>query len=411
MSDAVRSTTLDNGVLVLTERIPHVRSASLGVWFQQGASHEAPERLGESHMLEHLVFKGTERRTARELALSLESLGGSLDAYTTREHTAFQARVLDAHVGTAMEVLADLTLAPLLRSEDLELEREVVLEEIAQVEDTPDDQVFELHGASFWSGHAYGQTILGSKETVAGLSATGLAELHQRRYTGRGTIVAATGQVEHEQILALAERHFGACAPGEGPPSVHAPSGTRTGRERVESDTAQIHMVSAAPTVPHSDPRRLGVIVLSQALGGGMSSRLFQRIREELGLAYAVFSFHSFYARAGLAGVYLATRPESEEAALDALRAELHKLSQEGLTAEELESARQQVRGRVLLSLESTSARLYRLVGFALHDEPHEPLERLLARIEAVTEVDAASAAAEAFDPERQYLLTLGPAR
>jgi predicted Zn-dependent peptidase len=408
-AESVRFERLANGVRVLTEHMPGVRSVSVGVWVLQGGAHEAPERMGESHLLEHMVFKGTERRSPHEIALSLESLGGSLDAYTTREHTSFQARVLDAHLAEAMDVLADLVLRPLLREADLELEREVVLEEIAQVDDTPDDLVFELHGEHLWRGHPYGHSILGTRETVSGLDAEALRALHAERYRGRSLVVAAAGNLRHEQVLERAEALFGGLASGDPPPEVEAPPAAATGKVSIHRDTAQTHLVTGGPTVPHSDPRRIALVLLSQAFGGGMSSRLFQRIREELALAYTVFSYQSFYTRSGHAGVYVGTRPGWEGRALDAVREEYARLASGGLGPDELEQTRQQVKGQIMLSLESTGARLYRLAGFALHGEPYLDLDGLLARVDAVTRDEVAGAAAAFFDPDRQLVLTLGP--
>jgi predicted Zn-dependent peptidase len=405
----VRSTTLDNGVRVLSERISGVRSVSVGVWVHQGAAHEPAERMGESHLLEHMVFKGTERRSARDIAVALEALGGSLDAYTTREHTSFQARVLDAHLPQAVDVLADMVLRPLLRDEDLELEREVVLEEIAQVQDTPDDLVFELHGERLWDGHPYGHGILGTRQTVGSMSSEALRELHRTRYLGRSLVVAAAGNTTHERFLELAVEHFGGLAPGEPPPVVEEPRSAPPARVPVERASAQTHVVTGCATVAHSDPRRIPLVLLSQAFGGGMSSRLFQRIREELALAYTVFSYQSFYTRSGVSGVYVGTRPGWEERTLDALMDEYRRLAMEGLTDEELEQTRQQVKGQIMLSLESTGARLHRLAGFALHDEPFIDLDGLLARVDAVTRERAAEAAAQFFQPDGQLALTLGP--
>ncbi len=405
----LRSDVLDNGVQLLSEEIPGVRSASVGVWVRQGAAHESTLEMGASHLLEHLVFKGTDRRTARDLALALEGLGGSLDAYTSRENTSFQARVLDEHVSEALDVLADLTLAPLLRSEDLDLEREVVLEEISTVEDTPDDLVFELHGERLWAGHPYGHSILGTRETVAGMAAATLRRIHSERYVGRNLVVAAAGNVQHGPFLEAVGRLFGGVAGGERNCRVADPPRAARGDERVRRGGAQSHLVFGTDTPPHAHPSRYALVLISSALGGGMSSRLFQRIREELALAYTVFSFQSFYALAGLTGVYVGTRPSWEERAVDAVREELERVSREGLPEEELEQTKRQVKGQIMLSLESTGARLYRLAGFALYEEPYLDLDELLARIDAVTMDEVAAAAATYYDPDRQLLLRLGP--
>ncbi|HSM37411.1 MAG TPA: pitrilysin family protein [Longimicrobiales bacterium] len=413
---AYARTVIPNGATVLTERVPGVRSVSAGVWIRAGGAHESPDLLGISHLLEHMVFKGSERRSARDFALELESRGGALDAYTSREHTAYTARVLDTDLDVALDVLADLVLNPRLRADDLALEREVVLEEIAQVDDTPDDLVFELHGERLWGDHPYGRPILGTRDTVAALTSEHLRALHDRAYVPANMVIAAAGNVEHdafvERVAELFPPHPAPAGKGgrmaeaiEAPPEP-TPAGTRIPR-----DTAQTHIVTACATPGHADPLRHAMILVSNALGGGMSSRLFQRIREELGLSYTVYAFQSFYRLAGVAGAYLGTRPEWAERAADVLREEFRKLAAEGLTAEELEDGRNQLKGSLLLSLESTSARLQRLAGAELYDEPWLSPDELAAKIDAVGADDAARAGAVAFDPDRQVLLQLGPAR
>jgi predicted Zn-dependent peptidase len=400
---------LDGGPTVLTERVPGVRSVSTGVWVRAGGVHEPPEQSGVSHLLEHMVFKGSERRSARDFALELESRGGSLDAYTSREHTAYTARVLDTDLDVALDVLSDLVLNPLLREEDLALEREVVLEEIAQVDDTPDDLVFEMHGERLWRDHPYGRPILGTRETVAALTVADLRRLHERAYAPANVVIAAAGNVDHEVFM---ERVAALFAPAGAPPisDIALPADPAPEATRVARDTAQAHIVTACATPGHADPLRYAMVLVSNVFGGGMSSRLFQRIREELGLSYTVYAFQSFYRLAGVAGAYLGTRPEWAGRATDALREEFRRLAAEGLSARELEDGRSQLKGSLLLSLESTSARLQRLAGAELYDEPWLDPDELAARIDAVTLEDAARAAAVAFDPERQVLLQLGPA-
>jgi predicted Zn-dependent peptidase len=401
-------TTLPNGVRVLSEEIPGVRSAAVGVWVRQGAAHEPKQMMGASHLLEHLVFKGTKRRTAREVALSLESLGGGLDAYTSREHTSYQARVLDEHLPLALDVLADLVLAPLLRQEDLSLEREVVLEEIATVEDTPDDLVFDLHGTRLWGQHPYGHTILGTRDTVSGMAAKTLQELHGQRYVGRNLVVAAAGQLQHDEVVQQVEALFGGVAEGEPAPEIPEPRTLPFGDQHEERSSAQTHLVFGAPVPRHSDPMRYPLALISSALGGGMSSRLFQRIREELGLAYSVFTYQSFYSKAGISGVYVGTRPSTANKAAVAVREELSRVADHSLTLEELEQTKQQLKGQIMLSLESTGSRLYRLASFALHQEEFLTLDQLLRTLEGVGEADVAAAAAF-FNPTRHLLLKLGP--
>lgn len=408
---AFARTILPGGPTVLSETVPGVRSVSTGVWVRAGGANEPPDQLGVSHLLEHMVFKGSERRTARDFALELESRGGSLDAYTSREHTAYTARVLDTDLEVALDVLSDLVLNPLLREDDLALEREVVLEEIAQVDDTPDDLVFELHGERMWAGHPYGLPILGTRETVAALGAADLRRLHERAYVPANMVIAAAGNVDHESFAASVAALFPAIEPGPGgaPAEIGRPADPTPEATRVARATAQAHIVTACATPGHADPLRYAMVLVSNAFGGGMSSRLFQRIREELGLSYTVYAFQSFYRLAGVAGAYLGTRPEWAERATETLREEFGRLAADGLTAEELEDGRNQLKGNLLLSLESTSARLQRLAAAELYDEPWLDPDQLAAKIDGVTRDDAARAAAVAFDPDRQVLLQLGP--
>jgi predicted Zn-dependent peptidase len=400
---------LDNGIQVLSEHIPGVRSAAVGVWVRQGAAHESLEQIGVSHLLEHMVFKGTARRTALEIADALESLGGSLDAYTSREHTSYQARVLDEHLPDALDVLSDLVLAPRLDDDDLTLEREVVLEEIAQVDDTPDDLVFELHGEALWGSHPYGRSILGTRESVSGMAAETLRTLHSERYVGSNLVLAAAGNVAHDALVERANRLFGDVP--RGAPARHAagPGPTAEGMQQVDRASAQTHIVFGTDTLPHAHPDRYAMVLLSSALGGGMSSRLFQRVREELGLCYSVFTYQSFYRAAGITGVYVGTRPTTAAQAADAVRSELIRVRDEGLSSTDLDRIKRQLKGQVMLSLESTGARLHRLASFALHEEPFIGLDEVLQRIERVTVDDIGRVAQSYFDPDRHLELRLGP--
>jgi len=407
----IRTDVLDNGITVSTQPVPGARSVSCGVWVRQGAVHEPIEAAGASHMLEHMVFKGTPTRSARDIALEVESLGGSLDAFTTREYTAFQARVLDQHLGTALDVLTDLTTRPLLRDDDLKLEREVILEEIATVEDTPDDVVFDLHAERFWPGHPYGRPILGNQEAVASMSGETLREIHASRYTGANFIVAAVGNVDQDSFLDAVRQRFGHVEEGERAPEISPPGEVVRGWDHIERETAQTHLVFAAPTVPHRHPDRYPLLLLSQALGGGMSSRLFQRVREELGLAYTIYAFHSFYAEAGVAGVYVGTRPATAHLARDTVFEELAKVASDGLAPVEFAQVKEQVRGQLVLALESTAAKLHRLAGYALRDEDLRTMDEILTEIDAITPERVAEVAGRYLPPERHYLLTMGPGR
>ncbi len=411
LDDGLYRTQAPNGLTVLTETLPGVRSVSLGMWVQTASAHEDRLLMGVSHMLEHMVFKGTERRTAKELALALEIRGGSLDAYTSRDHTSYQAHVLDSDLPVAVDILTDLVRRPLLRESDLATERNVVLEEIAGVMDTPDDMVFEMHAATLWPEHPYGYPILGTTETVNALSATDLQDLHRAGYYPGNCVIAAAGHLEHQALLDLLDREGwlnGHAAQASRPPVGTTPA--VQGVERQEDrDTTQAHIVIGSEAFPYADPRRYALSMLTCAFGGGMSSRLFQRIREDLGLAYAIYAFQQLYRSSGFIGVYLGTQPGSAPKALDAIRQEFATLAAEGLPPEELADVKQQLKGQVMLSLESTTSRMNRLATLALHGEDYRPLDDLLALIDGVTGAEVAAVSRDLFSPERQTTVVLGP--
>ena len=389
LDEGLLRTTAGNGLVVLTEALPGVRSAAVGIWVRTASAHESREQRGISHLLEHMVFKGTERRNARQLALELEARGGGLDAFTGRDYTSYQAHILDADLPVAVEVLTDLVRRPLLRQSDLDLERNVILEEINGVADTPDDLIFEVLAETLWPDHPYGYSILGTPETVSAVTAADLRALHDGGYYRGNCVIAAAGNVNHDQLLTVLEREGWLIGAAREPAqraiaSVPAVRGVERSCER---DTQQAHIV----------------------FGGGMSSRLFQRIREELGLAYAVYAYKSFYQTTGQLGVYVGTQPGTADKAVEAIRGEFGRLAKEGLTDEELAMGKQQLKGQVMLALESPSARMGRLAGFILHGDRYRPLDEMLADIGAVTRDDVVAVAAEFFAPERQTIVRLGP--
>lgn len=408
----LQRTVLPNGLTVLSEHMPGVRSIAFGAWVRAASLHEARDRMGVSHLLEHMVFKGTATRSAKDIALSLEALGGSLDAYTAREHTVFQARVLDEHLEHAVDVVGDIVFRPLLRSSDLTLERKVVLEEIGMVDDTPDDLVFELHNETLWGSHPYGYSILGTRDTVSSLGVPELRDLHARAYHPGRLVVAASGNVEHDQLLETMERQGWLSVPGGDARPLGAPT-PRTEPptvRHVERDGAQTHIVVGRRAVPHSDPQRFALLLVSVLLGGGMSSRLFQRVREELGLAYSVYTYQAFHADAGMHGVYVATAPQTAQPALDAIRAELARVAEHGLPIDELEIGKQQLKGQLTLSLESVSSRMYRAASVELYEEPFRSLDDMLALVDAITPSEVASVSEKYFAPDAMTVVSLGPA-
>lgn len=367
--------------------------------------------MGVSHLLEHMVFKGTPTRSAKDIALALESVGGSFDAYTAREHTSYQARVLDEYLELAAEVLADVVFRPLLRESDLALERKVVLEEINTVDDTPDDLIFELHNAQLWGKHPYGYSILGTRESVTALGETDLKNLHGRAYHPENVIVVASGNVDHDEFVAILERTgWSQLQRGKlGRLTYLPPKPADPEYRHVKREGAQTHIVFGGAALPHSDTRRYAMSLVGTAFGGGMSSRLFQRIREELGLAYAVFSFQSFHADTGTNGVYVGTAPETAKQAAQAIRDELQILSENGLTPEELTAGKNQLKGQITLALESVSSRMYRAAGVELYGEEFRSLDEVLVLIDGIEMATVNSLCAEFFQPDKQTVVSLGP--
>lgn len=410
LDEGLYHTTAENGITVLSEVLPGVRSVAVGIWVRRASAHEERAKMGVSHLLEHMVFKGTERRSGRDIALELEARGGALDAYTSRDHTSFQARVLDEDLPRALDVLTDLVRNPALRETDLATERKVVLEEISQVEDTPDDLVFDIHAATLWPDHPYGFSILGTRETVGNLSADDLRALHRAAYHPRHVVIAAAGSLSHDVLLKLLGKlgwftFDGGPEPQPVPP---VPPGARVVKH-VPRDTAQTHIVIGTDTFPYTDRRRYALLLLTTVLGGGMSSRLFQRLREELGLAYAVNTFQSLYQCSGVAGVYLGTHPSNAAQAIEEVRREYARIAREGLSPAALREAAQQVKGQVTLSLETPVSRMYRLATIAVYGEPYRTIDQMLAEIDSVSVDEVAAVAEEFFAPDRQTIVWLGP--
>jgi len=403
-------TSAPNGLQVLSEHLPGLRSAAVGVWVRTASAHEPPHLMGAAHLLEHMVFKGTEHRSAKEIALELEIRGGSLDAFTSRDHTSYQAHVLDADLTRAVDILTELVRRPLLRDADMALERNVVLEEIKSVHDTPDDLVFDLFASALWPDHPYGFSILGTPETVASIGVTDLRAFHRAGYYPGNCVITAAGNLEHDRLLEDVARFgwFDAVEPVLARSPVEGRSAVRGGTEFVARDTAQSHIVLGTDTFEARDPRRFPLALLTNAFGGGMSSRLFQRIREELGLAYAVYSFQHSFRATGISGVYVGTQSKTAGAAKEAIGAEYLRLAQEGLTDDELTGGRQQLKGQLMLALENPASRMNRLAGFVLNDDRYRTLDEVTAAIDRVSRDEVMAVAGEFFAPDRLVAVELG---
>jgi len=404
----VTRSTLSSGITLLTEALPDRGSVAVGVWVRNGARDEPPERLGIAHFLEHMMFKGTERRDARAIARSLESLGGHLDAFTSREQVCYYARTLAEHLPEALDVLGDIVCHSRLAEREVEREKAIVREEILACEDNPEDKVSDLLSERVWGGHALGRPILGTFDTIAGLSSASLSEHFRRRYRAADLVVAAAGAVSHPRLADLVERHL-APPPGErdpldGVPPVFAPSVVHA-----ERDLQQLYVSLGARGVPDVHPDRYAVVVLNTLLGGGMSSRLFQSVREEAGLAYSVYSAPDFFRDSGMISIHMGVSPGRGREALARTRMELVELMRSGPTEDEVEAARSQIRGSVLMDHESVPSRMFHLAHEEIYRGTYTPPDELVRRILEVTREQVIEAARRYLAPERFTVVALGP--
>ncbi|HET7224715.1 MAG TPA: pitrilysin family protein [Candidatus Eisenbacteria bacterium] len=409
-ADGFQKTVLPSGVTVVSETMPDRRSVAAGVWVRCGSRDEPAELLGISHFLEHMVFKGTERRDARAIAASLESLGGHLDAFTAREEVCYYARALAEHLPDAIDVLADIASRPLLAPHEVDREKSVVREEIFSCEDNPEDKINDLLSEQVWGGHALGRPILGTVETVDRISSESLRGFFSRRYRGEALVVAASGGLDHAQLVALVDEHLKPCD-GEPmalsePPPPFAPSLFHEAR----ADLQQLYLALGTRGVGFGDPRRYPLVVLNTLLGAGMSSRLFQSVREEAGLAYSVFSAADFHRDAGLLSVQLGVAPERGREALQRVREELEALVENGPTEDEVASARSQLKGTILMAQESVSSRMSHIAHEEIYRGGYTTREDQVARVLAVTRDQVVEAAREFLRPERFVLTAIGPA-
>jgi len=407
-NDRFRRIVLPSGLTVIGEHVDSVRSVSIGVWVRVGARYETPAESGMSHFLEHMVFKGTETRDAYELALSLESVGGHLDAFTGREVTCFDARALDEHLDLAVEVLADLVLNPRLDPADVEKEKKVVLDEIHTYEDTPDERIHDLFADVVWAGHPLGNRILGTRESVEAFTRGEVLDYHARRYGTMNLLIAIAGRFDWDRFLAQVSLRFGRVPRGISP----EPNGVEpNGRDVVHhvKDLAQQYLCIGARGLPSQHPDRHALIVLSTLLGGGMSSRLFQRVREQEGLCYSVYTYADFYRDAGIFCAGMNVQPEHGRRAVALTIEEFERVIREGVPAAELESAKAQLKGSLLLGLESTSNRMHRIARNELYEGRFVPLDELVRRVDRVQSQDVQRVASELIARDRLSLVALGP--
>jgi predicted Zn-dependent peptidase len=403
-----RLTELDSGVRVVTEAMPAVRSVALGFWIGTGSASEDDAHAGLSHLIEHMLFRGTARYESLEIDQIFDGMGAELNAGTGKESTSLYSRVIDRHLDVAFDVMGDMVWRARFDAAELEAEREIVLEEIAMYDDDPQDKVFDVLGEAVFGSHPLGRAIIGRAEVVASAAAGALAAFHAERYVPGSVVIAAAGSVDHDDLVALAERMPVERTGQRGPATAPPPAPRDPTVRFVAKETEQYHVCLGGPGIACDDERRFALRVLDNLLGGTSSSRLFQEVRERRGLAYSVYSFNSMWAGTGQVGLYLGTRPENVAKALSVVGSELWRLCQEAPTAEELERAKENIKGRVVLSLESTTSRMNRLGSFILSGIPVLSVDEVLDRIDAVTLDDVAELARELFIPERLSAAGIG---
>jgi len=408
VTEAYRKSVLPDGIRLITERMPHVRSVAIGVWVDTGSRHEPAERGGISHLIEHLVFKGTESRSAAEIARTMDSVGGHMDAFTSKEHTCFFVSVLDEHLPLAVDLLTDILLHPLFAAEDIEKEKSVVLQEIKMVEDTPDDLIHDLFAERVWPDDPLGRPILGRREVVQSLSRETICRHFRQEYAPARITVAVAGHSEHEQVLELLAPRVEGLAGGAVEREGDAPA-RRVAVDIVEKTLEQVHMVAGFPGLTHTAPERHALYLLNDIIGGSMSSRLFQEVRERQGLVYSIHSGTQAYHDTGLLYIYAATEGESFAKTLKLILKEIRALKKDGVTAAELRRAKDHLKGSLMLSLESTASRMSRLAKQEIYFGSFFSLDQMLADIDAVREEAVQALIHRLLDEEQLSILTLGP--
>src|SRR6202795_2744638 len=404
----VQKEVFPNGLVVITEPMEHVHSVSVGIWLRSGSRREPAELNGISHFIEHMVFKGTTRRTAEDIAREVDSVGGMLDAFTGKEMVCFNTRVLDEHLPKAFDVLADIVLDPKFADEDIAREQSVVIEEIRMTQDNPEDLVHELFTQNFWNSHELGKPILGTPETVSAFTRETLQECFRHCYAPNNLVITAAGHLTHAQLVDLVAERFSRLAPSENGAAEPEPKSVPHITLLTKHELEQVHICMGVPALPMTDQRRFGVAVLNNVLGGGMSSRLFQNIRERQGLAYAIFSELNSYRDAGALSVYAGTSLENASQLVSSVLDEFRRLRDEALSADELRRAKDHLKGATLLSLEGSGQRMNSLARYHMYFKRHFTAQDLIALLESVTVEDVQQLAREFFQPGRMAASVVG---
>ncbi len=409
MAEVVRKGVFANGLTVISERMPSVRSVSVGIWLRTGSRQERERENGISHFIEHMLFKGTTHRTAEEIARAADAIGGHLDAFTSKEATSFSIKVLDEHLPRAFDILGDLVRNPRFDAADINKERQVIQEEIKMVEDVPDDLVHEIFNQTYWRGHALGRPILGTRRTVGHFTRRELVGYFRSTYAPSNLIIAAAGNLTHARLTELTSKVFGKVPAGRPARRSRPPIANPHIKIRRKKDLEQAHICVGAPGFHQTHERRFPAYILNSVLGGGMSSRLFQNIREKRGLAYSVFSGLNTFHDAGCLSIYAGTATEKAREVVQLIVVELRRLKETLLTAEELQHAKDYLKGSLLLSLESTMSRMAHLARQEAYFGRHVTLEEIAAGVDSVTAEQVQGVARELISTERLALTILGP--
>ncbi len=411
----VRRTVLPGGLRVVTEKMPGVRSATIGAWIGVGSRDETPKLSGASHFLEHLLFKGTPTRSAMDISVALDAVGGEFNAFTAKEYTCFHARVLDQDLPLAVDVLGDMVTSSVITDEDVEAEREVILDEIAMHDDDPDDVVHNLYAEQAWKGSSLGRPIAGTGSSIEALTRAQVTRYYRTRYRPENIVVAAAGNLDHAAVVRLVKKAFARNGFLEDPdvlplPPRRSPRTRRTaaGRVGLGRPFEQVNLVLGVNGLVRTDERRYSLGVLNAVLGGGTSSRLFQEVRERRGLAYSVYSFASHYADSGMVGVGVGCLPARMDDVLDVVRTEMQVLADRGVSAEELERGKGQLRGGLVLSMEDSGTRMSRIAKAELLYDELPGIDEVIHRVDAVTAADVQLLAKELF-AQPETLAVVGP--
>ncbi len=410
MAEAITRSVLPNGLRLVTERMPHVRTAAMGLWVNAGSRYEPAGQHGISHFLEHLFFKGTATRSALEIAQAADEIGGQMNAFTDREQTVFYVKVLAAHFERAVEIVADMLLRSTFAPEHIERERQVIAEEIKSYEDSPDELVQDLFAQTVWNGHPLGRPVIGTLATVNRLSRDDLLRYIERFYRPANVVVSVAGDIEHEQVAAVLERHLGAWD-GDGVPAATDPPRPEAGVTTRLKETEQVHLTLGTQGLAHADDRPYALSLLDHLLGGGMSSRLFQEIRERRGLVYTIASYATAYRDGGLFVIYAGMSPDAGPEVIRLTLEEIERIRAQPVDAAELARAKESLKGSLMLSLESTGSRMSILARSEIYHGRQITLDELIAKVDAVTAEDVQRIAAELLAPDRLSMAAIGPFR